>query len=255
MEKGRSPFEDAELYDILFADLRFDMDFYLELASEVAEPVLEVACGTGRVLIPCMQKGVAIDGLDLYPAMLDRLKRRAAELGFAPRLYQADMRDFSLPQRYRLIFIAFNGFAHSLTTDEQLKTLRSCRRHLLPGGCFALTLFYPGREVVNGPEGVPVLEHEVKDKATGHTFHLFDTRTLDRVRQIQHSRMEIQELDAGGQLVASHLSEADMRWTYKPEMELLLTLAGFRRCEIFGSFDRRPLEQDTDLMIVTAWND
>jgi SAM-dependent methyltransferase len=255
MERSRSPFEDAELYDILFADLRYDLDFYLDLAREIAEPVLEVACGTGRILIPCLQEGVAIEGLDLYPAMLDRLKQRAVELGFAPRLYQADMREFSLPHRYRLIFIAFNGFVHCLTTEDQLKTLRSCRRHLLPGGCFALTLFYPGREILTGPEGVPVLEREAKDIATGHTFRLFDTRSVDRVRQVQHSRMEIQELDAGGQIVASHLSETDMRWTFKPEMELLLTLAGFRRYEIFGGLDRRPLERDTDLMIVTAWND
>ena len=69
----RSPFEDADLYDALFSSLRYDLDFYLELTQKVPGPVLEVACGTGRDLLPCLQAGVDIEGLDLYPAMLEVL--------------------------------------------------------------------------------------------------------------------------------------------------------------------------------------
>ncbi|HEX3532517.1 MAG TPA: class I SAM-dependent methyltransferase [Thermoanaerobaculia bacterium] len=173
----RTPFQDAELYDMLFRDLDFDREFYVRLAREARGPVLEVTCGTGRILLPCLQAGVDIDGLDLFPEMLGVLRRKAAELGLAPRLYQADMRDFTLPRRYALILVPFNGFVHNLTTDDQLQTLRACRKHLAAGGLLVLNVFFPGREVVCGPEGTPVLEHEVAHPVTGLPVRIYDTRT------------------------------------------------------------------------------
>jgi len=252
-QQGRSPFEDGELYDVLFGDFRFDLDFYLELAREARGPVLEIACGTGRVLIPCLQAGADIDGLDLFPAMLEVCRRKAAALGLAPQLHAADMRSFSLPRRYGLITIPFNGFVHSLTAEDQLNTLRACHQHLLPGGKLVFNIFYPGPEVLNTVQGTPVLEHETRHPQTGRLLRLYDTRRLDRINQIQYSECEIQEVDDRGQLLASHKSTTEMRWTFKPEMELLLRAAGFARWEIYGDFNRRPIEKETDLMIVAAW--
>ncbi len=248
----RSPFDDAELYDVLFSDLGFDRDFYLDLARKAGRPVLEVACGTGRILIPCLQSGIDIDGLDLYPSMLDVLRRKAAGLGFTPRLYAADMRNFTLLRRYGLIFIAFNGFVHNLTTEEQLQTLSGCREHLLPDGDLVFNVFFPGLEIIAGPQGVPVLELEVHHPRTGLPVRIYDTRTLNRIEQIQHSRVEIQELDGEGRVAVSHLSETDMRWIFKPEMELLLRAAGFSRWRICGGFDGHPLASENDLMVVFA---
>ncbi len=245
---AQSPFENGALYDALFADFRFDLDFYLKLAKESPGPVLEVACGTGRVLIPCMQQGTDIDGVDLYPPMIDRLRHKAEALGLRPRLYAGDMRDFTLPRRYALIFIAFNGFVHCLTTADQLKALKVCREHLKPGGALVFNIFYPGIEFLTGPQGAPVLEKETA------SVRIYDTRTLNRVEQVQHSSIEVQELAAGGDIVASHVSETDMRWTFKPEMELLLRLAGFSRWEIHGDFEGRSLTREDDLMVVFAWN-
>ena len=248
----RSPFDDGELYDVIFGGLDFDRDFYVERARRARGPVLEVACGTGRILLPCLEQGVDIDGLDLYPAMLSRLKKKAAGLGLRPRLYRADMRNFTIPRRYALVFIAFNGFVHSLTTEDQLRTLQTCRKHLRPKGELVLTTFFPGIEFLNGPQGVPVLEHETRHPVTGLPVRIYDTRTLDRVVQIQHSVIEIQELDAAGSVTASHGSETDMRWTFKCEMELLLRAAGFRRWQICGGFDGRPLTRENDLMVTFA---
>lgn len=254
-EITRSPFEDAELYEVLFADFGYDRDFYVQLARESPGPVLEVACGTGRILLPCLQAGVDIDGLDLYPPMLEVLKRKAAALGCSPSVYKGDMRDFTLPRRYSLIFIAFNGFVHVLTTEDQLKTLRVCREHLQPGGVLVFNTFFPGLEVIAGPEGTPVLEGEVKHPVTGCPVRIYDTRTLNRVEQIQHSLVEVQELDAEGHVTAVHKSVTSMRWTFKFEMELLLAASGFQRRQICGDFDRRPLTAEKDLMVVFAWKD
>jgi hypothetical protein len=81
---------------------------------------------------------------------------------------------------------------------------------------------------------------------------IYDTRRLNRVDQIQHSSIEIQELDSEGRVAASHVSETRMRWTFKPEMELLLNAAGFAEWRICGGFDRRPLTHETDIMVVFA---
>lgn len=252
---GRSPFEDAELYDVILGELGFDRDFYLELARSCKGPVLEVACGTGRILLPCLMAGVDIDGLDLYPPMLEELRKKAAKLGCNPRLYVSDMRDFTLPRRYELVFIAFNGFVHNLTTEDQLQTLRVCREHLQPGGVLVFNIYFPGLEIIAGKEGVPVLEGEVKHPVTGSPVRIYDTRSYNRVEQVQHSIMEIQELDPSGRVAAVHKSETYMRWTFKHEMGLLLRVAGFQNWQIYGDFDRRPLTSEKDQMIVFAWRE
>jgi SAM-dependent methyltransferase len=198
---------------------------------------------------------VDIEGIDLSPEMLEALLRKAAALGLQARVHGADMRDFALPRRYALIFIAFNGFVHALTTEDQLKTLQTCRDHLSPGGALVFNIFFPGLDIVGGKEGVPVLEHEARHPVTGLPVRIYDTRTLNRVEQVQHSDIDIQELDAEGNVRASHRSEAWMRWTFKPEMELLLDAAGFSRWQICGGFDRRPLTHEDEPMVIFAWKD
>jgi SAM-dependent methyltransferase len=250
-----SPYADAELYDVIFAGYREDLDFYVSAAKQARGPVLEVGCGTGRVMIPCLQAGADVDGLDLHAEMLAVLKRKAQALGLKVRVYQADMRDFTTPRRYALVTIPFNAFVHNLTTQDQLKTLRVCREHLEPGGALTVSLFHPRFDLITAPEGVPVLETETTHPQTGRTLRLYDTRTMDRVNQIQHSNNEIQELDAEGNVIAVHRSETAMRWTYKAEMELLLHVAGYARWQTLGGFDGRPLARDDDQMVVTAWRD
>ena len=253
-EAEPTPFDDGELYDVLFRSFGYDLDFYLKLVAETPGPVLEVSCGTGRVLLPCLQRGADIEGIDLSPVMLATLHRKAAELGLAPSVQAADMRSFSLPRRYQLILIPFNGFVHCLTGADQLAALRCCRDHLLPGGQLVLNIFYPGLEILNGPQGEPVLEGEVQHPVTGLPVRIYDTRTLDRIAQIQHSQVEIQELNAAGEVVASHRSRTAMRWTFKPEMELLLQVAGFARWRICGGFEGQPLTREDEPMVVHAWN-
>ena len=248
-----TPFDDAALYDALFEDFDFDRDFYLGLARGAGGPVLEVSCGTGRVLLPILEAGVDIEGLDLSAPMLERLEKKARARGLSPRLHRGDMRGFVLPRRYALVIIPFNGFVHCLTTNDQLACLRACRVHLAPGGRLAFNTFFPGRGSEPSTEGVPVLEGEGRHPASGRAVRIYDTRTRDWVAQVQHSEIEIQELDAAGRVVASHRSTTDMRWTWKPELELLLEAAGFERHEISGGFGGEPPSAESGLLVVSAW--
>jgi ubiquinone/menaquinone biosynthesis C-methylase UbiE len=127
-EKLPTPFDDGEVYDLVLKDIPYGFDFYTGLAKEAKGPVLDLCCGTGRILLPCLQTGVDIEGLDLFAPMLDTLRRKSGELGLSPRLYQSDMSDFDLPRRYALVMIPFNAFSHNMTQEAQIRCLTLCRR-------------------------------------------------------------------------------------------------------------------------------
>jgi hypothetical protein len=163
------------------------------------------------------------------------------------------MATFRLPRRYALVMIPFNAFVHNLTTDDQLATLQTCREHLTPGGLLAFDTGFPGPAWIAAPNGTRELEAEVPHPETGLPVRIWDTRTFDRVQQIQHSYNEIEMLDAKGTVIETHPSKTSIRWIYKAEMELLLRVARFARWQILGGFDGRPLLHETDAMIVQAW--
>ncbi|MFN0021637.1 MAG: class I SAM-dependent methyltransferase [Pirellulaceae bacterium] len=249
-----SIFDDGDIYDLVGKDTPYGLDFYTALAREAQGPVLDIACGTGRILLPCLQAGVDIEGLDLFEPMLKTLRVKGTSLGLSPKLHQADMSDFSLEGRYALIMIPFNAFIHNMTQVTQIGCLRLCREHLLPGGQLVFDTFFPALEFVSTPAGTRVLEGEFPHPVTGLPVRIYDTRTVDRVEQLFYSLNEIELLAADGNVQTSHRSAISSRYFYKHEMELLLRIAGFARWEIYGDFDRRPLSRETDAMIVAAWN-
>lgn len=245
-----------ELYDLAYSWYTVDIPYYVARAREARGPVLEVGCGTGRVMLPTLEAGVDIDGLDLHPGMLEVLERKARAIGFQPRLARADMRDFTLPRRYRLITIPFRAFMHVTTTADQLSTLRCIREHLEPGGKLIFNLFYPCFDAFVNPTHDVLQDHRIVNPATGLTVVLHTVSDVaDRVNQIKHVEREIIELDAEGRPARVLPHRFHMRWTWKFEMELLLERAGFARHQVAGGFDGKPLERDTDEMIWTAWRD
>jgi hypothetical protein len=149
--------------------------------------------------------------------------------------------------------IPFNAFIHNLTTDEQIACLVCCREHLRPGGQLAFDTYFPGRDLITAPDKTRVLELETPHPDTGLPVRMYDTRSFNRVEQLQHSEMDIEMLDAAGNVTAVHRSQTTVRWIYKYEMDLLLRVAGFARWQIAGGFDGRPLVNETDVMIVQAW--
>ena len=242
------------MYDVMLAGITYGLEFYLGLAREARGPVLDVACGTGRILLPCLQAGVDIEGLDVFEPMLRALRTKAEALGLSPQLHQVDMSDFSLARRFALVMIPFNAFIHNMTQDAQIRCLALCREHLLPGGMLVFDTFFPALEYVSTPPGTRVLEGELPHPETGLPMRMYDTRTIDRVAQTQHSLNELELLAADGSVASVYRSQCSARYFYKHEMELLLRASGFARWEIYGDFDRRPLTRESDAMIVAAWN-
>ena len=259
---GGAYYLDPDLYDVVYSDYVADVAPHVELVRGAGGPALEVACGNGRLLVPVLEAGLASDGLDISEAMLASLRRKLAAKGLAANAVQGDMRDFSLPRRYTLIVIAFNSFLHNLTQADQLKTLRCCRHHLEVGGRLAMTVFHPSAAKLLEWDGV---EKELKQLPHGDgKVTIRDRADDDRVEQIRHMTRRIEFSDANGTVTRRETVTFDLRYIYKPEMELLLHVAGFSRWEarpLFSEYNDagslagdRPLREG-DNVLWTAWKD
>jgi len=250
-----SPYDAPDLYDLALASFAEDLEFWLDEARRARGPVLEVSCGTGRVLLHLIRHGVDADGVDLSEPMLEQLRAKAKGDGLEPHVYLADMRDFTTPRRYRRVFIPFNGFAHCETTQDQIRCLQCCREHLEPGGAVVLHMSYPSLAYWLDVGSERVLETEVRDPDTGDLVRMWDTRRKDRVAQIQDSVIEVEELDETGRVERSHRFATRQRWVYRFELELLFRHAGFTRWEILNGWDRRPFTSDSSPMMGFGWRD
>ena len=237
----------ARNYDAEYAVIRDpsgDRAFYASLARETGGPVLELACGTGRVLLPIAREGIPCVGLDHSRAMLDVLRSKDPPPNL--ELVEAPMTDFDLGDgRFRLVFAAFRGFQHLLSVDEQLTTLACARRHLAPGGVLAFDVFAPDPARIAIAE---VPEHEdVRAEEDDEEVRRFSTIWNDQATQVMRVRFRHERWRAGV-MVSDEATEIRMRWFWRFELEHLLARTGFTLDAMYGDFDRRPFDAKKEMI-------
>jgi len=120
-----------------------DVEFYKERLSDIKGKVLEVGCGSGRVLIPLLQSGIRIEGLDSSGEMLTSCRRRSSELGLNPNLYEGEMHDFYLRNKYEAIIIPSGSFQLIEGREKAISALRHFTNYLTPSGKLIMDLFIP----------------------------------------------------------------------------------------------------------------
>ena len=130
--------ERALFYDHVATGVAGDVAFYVAEAVATAAPVLELGCGTGRILIPTVEAGAEAVGLDASADMLaiarTKLAACAPDVQRRARLVHGDMRDFEFAQSFSLVTIPYRAFLHNLGVEDQLRTLARVRRHLAEAG-------------------------------------------------------------------------------------------------------------------------
>lgn len=135
---------------------RPDVAFFVEAAQESKGPVLEIGCGTGRVLIPTARAGIDIVGIDLSAHMLDvcqqRLRLEPEPVQSRIQLFQADMRNFELSRTFQLATLPFRPFQHLTTVEDQLACLKCIHNHLDRGGKLILDLFNPSMKALTSDD-------------------------------------------------------------------------------------------------------
>jgi SAM-dependent methyltransferase len=236
----------ADLYDYVGPYVtRGDEEFFVEEARAANGPVLELGCGTGRVLIPTARAGVRIAGLDASPTMLARcrskLDEELPEVRARVSLHEGDMRGFDLDQQFALVTIPFRPFQHLLTVEDQLACLSSIHRHLEPGGRVILDLFNPSIDyLANRPSGPLQPEGPPVNLPNGGTLERsFRIISQDRFTQINDVELlyDVTEPD-GRKRRAVHAFR--MRYLFRYEVEHLLGRAGFVVEHLYAGYDRSP---------------
>jgi SAM-dependent methyltransferase len=120
-----------------------DLPFFEQAIREGGGRALDLTCGSGKHLIPYLQAGLDVEGVDSSQPMLDACAIRAAAIGKKPALYCQMMQALNLPHRYHTIFISVGSFHLLKEREEAVETLRRCHRHLLPGGKLYVTAYRP----------------------------------------------------------------------------------------------------------------
>lgn len=132
----------AEAWDALRGDTSDweDRAFFLDLIRERGEPVLDVGCGTGRLLLDFLASGIDIDGLEISPDMLAILREKAAAAGLdvSGRIHEGAMQTFELDRRYRTVIVPSSSFQLLLDEADATEAMRRFVRHLSPGGMLAM---------------------------------------------------------------------------------------------------------------------
>jgi SAM-dependent methyltransferase len=241
----------AEFWDLFRGDTSTwdDRFFYLEAVRKYGQPVLDVGCGTGRILLDFMQQGIDIDGIDNSPDMLRLCKQKAAKLNLKPTIYQQEMDQLELPRKYQTILVPSSSFQLLLDPALPPKAMARFYEQLLPGGVLVMpfmTLWQSGkpledeytREAIRAEDGATVRRWQ---------FSRFDPETdledtIDRYEIIQD-----------GQVIASeehHQSPGTRSYTQSQAIGLYQQ-AGFKDIQVFSEFTSEPVKpSDTTFSII-----
>ncbi|MCX6826628.1 MAG: class I SAM-dependent methyltransferase [candidate division Zixibacteria bacterium] len=248
----------AELYDLFPAYIhRPDTDFYLRSAAASAGRILDLGCGTGRILLPIAEQGCQITGLDLSEYMLSKCRQKLKSIANSStdhvQLVQGDMTNFKLDNTFKLAIIPFHAFQHLIGIAHQLGCLSSINRHLVMKAKLIFDVFYVDFRIINDPR----LSDEVEDF---EEYELPDGRRIRRTHRVagfhpteQYNDVEMIYYLTNPDGKAKRIVHAfPMRYFFRYEMEHLLERCGFRVIELYGNFDESPLVHDSPEMIFIA---
>jgi len=248
----------AELYDLVpMYAVKPDVDFYVQYCSATGGKILELGCGTGRVLIPAARSGCEITGLDISEHVLtrcrDKLQLEAHDVQERVRLVQGNMIDFDIKDHFDLVIIPFRPFQQLISVDDQLACLHRIHRHLNPSGKLVFDFFQVNMAIISDPNR----KEEVEDVAE---FTLPDGRRLRRTHRLtalhraeQYNDVELiyYLTDKSGN-TERIVEPFPFRYFFRYEVEHLLARCGFEVRELFGDFDKTPLSDDSPEIVFVA---
>jgi SAM-dependent methyltransferase len=240
----------VEIYDIQtdqgWGAPQNDAAFYLEEARITGGPVLELGCGTGRLVIPLLEIDVEIHGLDASAAMLEVAKHTRSQLPAetAKRLHLqlGDMSQFELGRKFALIFIAFRSFQILLTPEIQRRCLVCVRDHLAPQGKVIINLFDPRYDMIlpGRQEGTLPPREFVHPVSNNHVIVETLERIVDPLSQTFEERWRFTETGPTGDTVRQEEEHLRLRWTFRYEMRHLVESCGFVVEAEYSDFHRSP---------------
>ena len=230
------------------------------LVARPGQPVLDLACGAGRLLLPLRRAGLDVDGVDLSADMLAACRRLADAAGTAPRLVRQAFHELNLPRRYGTV-LCCDSFGIGGRRADDLEGLRRCHAHLLPGGTLAIRHDLPHGDADWWPYWLPGRRADLplpwpeagtrKRAADGDEIEL-QTRLADLDPLAQRVTLDLRAtLLRDGQPVAEERHVYRATLYFRDELELMLRTAGFADVAVLAADGDRPAAAaDTRVMVV-----
>ena len=241
-------FEDvAENYD-LYLDAMYReedhhagfLNFYLDFARQYgAGGVIDIACGTGAVLLHLAQNGILADGTDLSEAMCRVAADKARAMGFHLNIFPANMTGFNSGRRYSCAIIARSGFMHLLTGEDQRAALLNIRENLTDGGMLTFNTFDPrparqAQQMATGETDYTLRLEYVNRQ--GQRERIYNAISYDPCTQVMSGSWKFETLDGAGNVTCERVRPLRMRQTYRQEMKYLLELCGYEIVNVYGGY-------------------
>jgi SAM-dependent methyltransferase len=235
-------YDDAALYD---AENGWgpDDNFYRALAAEVGGPVLDLACGTGRLARALADDGHRVAGLDLSPAMVARARALDPDGRIAWQV--GDAAGFDLGQRFRLIVMTAHAFQHLIGAEAQAALFSCVARHLAPGGLFAFEARNPGRQDYADGPGFKFW-HRFTDPVRG-PVEVWAASDFDAATEVDHVTL-VRRFQDG----TERRSAADLQFTDTAALDLRLAAAGLAVDRRYGDFDGEEFGADSPEIVTVA---
>lgn len=225
-------YNDGRHYDLQNKNIVDDIPFYFGQIKKYGEPVLELACGTGRITIPIAEQGIQITGLDISEPMLSHAQKKSAVEGIDVEWIRADCRNFKLNKKFNLIILPFNSIAH-LHDLESIEACFSCvKEHLTNEGRFVIDVFNPRLDILtrDPDRRYPVAQYFDPD-GKGEVV-ITENNIYEPATQINRTKWYFKI----GRQTEERVEELNMRIFYPQELDALLLYNGFTIEAKFGNY-------------------
>ncbi len=242
----------AEFYDLEHDAFDDDVAFYLQYVESAGDPVLELACGTGRVTIPIASAGFRVVGADSSVPMLSRARDRGRGHGVEPIFVHSDMKEArTIPGGpFGVVIMALGALSHLTTIDDQIVALSSVRQALDPRGVLLLDMMHasPGRlQAMDGAVGFDgrwqLVDGSVVDRFSSHAVYPA-TQTID-------SHIWYDHLSPDGTLTRKS-SDLRQRYVSPGELTVMLMHSGFEEVVLYGGYELEPFEDSSERIVIAA---
>ena len=211
-----------------------DVEYYASLLAGVSGRILEPAAGTGRILIPLLEAGHEVEGLDTSPQMLAVCRQHCRDRGLDPVLHEADMTAFVRPGAYRAVIIPAGSFGLLDGTPAAQQALARFRESLAPGGRLVLDIDPP--QLIAGPEPLRHWRRESFLWTLQVMDAWYDSAANQTTRLLRYEKWQV------GELIMTELQWFRLQHWSLREFEGLLAGAGFTDIGVTADHrdDRRP---------------
>jgi SAM-dependent methyltransferase len=243
----------ARFYDGDYRNYDDDLGLILDLAEEQGAPILEVGCGTGRVMLPLLDDDHQVVGVDVSPALLDVARRKVKAMGYGKlaTFIEADLLDVELPaESFAFAVCTSNTLMHFADPEAQQALLDGIYEWLRPDGALLIDLFSPDLPRLFDVNGLMELADKWVDDE-GVQVVKWSVRQVDVAEQLQETTFIYEETLPDG-ATRRTVCPFTLRWLWRSEGELMLRLAGFSVDEVWGDFEGAPYDSSSEHIIFLA---